>query len=116
MPKDCHIAKLIILWCHQKNIHSGGGIPPFFSNLQKKKSKVVMPPSGSFGPAYLMFQTVEKNTTHSERILVKTAQGVHSDTIRMTIVQMETNKLSERRGCSCKERLQSKSLANCPLD
>ena len=26
MPKDCHISKLIILWCHQKTGHSGRGM------------------------------------------------------------------------------------------
>ena len=26
MPKDCHISKLIILWCHQKTGHSDRGM------------------------------------------------------------------------------------------
>ena len=26
MPKNCHISKLIILWCHQKTGHSGSGM------------------------------------------------------------------------------------------
>ena len=26
MPKNCHISKLIILWCHQKTGHSGRGM------------------------------------------------------------------------------------------
>ena len=100
MPKDCHVSKFIILWCHQKTVHSGRGMTLFHSNLLTTKSKVVMSSPGSFGPAYLLSQTLEKNTTHGERIFGKTAQGVHSDITSMTIVQMETKKLSERRGCS----------------
>ena len=57
---------------------------------------------------YQLPQTLEKNTTHSKRILGKMAQGVHSYTKTAKIVQKETEKLSDGRRCFSKTRIQLK--------